>query len=283
MSYEIVSHDTPTEWLAARRDGIGASDIAGILGISPWTTPFQVWASKVAELPEDMDNEAMAWGQILEGVILDEWERRTGLLAMSRGAMVRNTERPFMLATPDARAVDPDTLEDVATIDAKNSHDYSWDEPPNHYAAQVQWQLAVTGLPLGLLVVLHRGRRLATYEIEADTDRQAEMVSAATDFWKLVDANEPPPVDGEDNAFLSTLWPTHTEQAVEVGQDRAIELYEARSAHKAATGRKNAAEAAIKAELGEADTAVVDQKVVATWRESNGTRYFRVRGETLYD
>ena len=46
------------EWLAWRRSGIGASDVAGILGISPWASPFTVWADKLGLLPdEDLDDD----------------------------------------------------------------------------------------------------------------------------------------------------------------------------------------------------------------------------------
>ena len=52
MSFETIETANRSEWLEARRAGIGASDIAAIMGISPWSTPFQIWASKVAEIPE---------------------------------------------------------------------------------------------------------------------------------------------------------------------------------------------------------------------------------------
>ena len=37
------------EWLEWRRGGLGGSDVAGVLGVSPWATPFSVWWSKVHE------------------------------------------------------------------------------------------------------------------------------------------------------------------------------------------------------------------------------------------
>ena len=38
---------TREEWLSARRTGIGGSDIAAILGLSPWRTPLDVYRDKV--------------------------------------------------------------------------------------------------------------------------------------------------------------------------------------------------------------------------------------------
>ena len=38
-----------TEWLLERKKGIGGSDAAKILGLSPWGTALDVWADKVGE------------------------------------------------------------------------------------------------------------------------------------------------------------------------------------------------------------------------------------------
>lgn len=278
MTFEIVPTHDRASWLAARRQGVGASDIAGIMGISPWTTPFQVWASKISDLPEVMDDEAMKWGRILEDVILNEWARermaRT-VVIRNRQPLCRDIERPILIATPDALTGD-------RVIEVKNSSDWSWVEPPVHYLAQMQWQLAVTGYEVGDLVVLHAGRHLEHYEIKADPEAQARMIEAATEFWGFVETNEPPPVQWEDSALMASLWPTSDEQAVEIGQDAAIELYEARSARDAGNERYEAAVAAVKVLLQEADTAVCGQQVVVKWTTNkNGVRTFKVKGDGL--
>ncbi len=280
MSFETIETDSRSEWLTARRAGIGASDIAGIMGTSPWTTPFQVWGSKVAELPEEEGTEWMRWGSVLETVILDEWAKDNRPVT-DRDQLIRSTRYPILMATPDGLTTTPEGIPAVA--EAKNRSEYHFDEIPEHYYAQVQWQLAVTTFEVGYLIVLHAGRRLETYEIEANYDFQAAQIEAATEFWKLVEADEAPPTEADDNSLMSDLWPHHTEQTVEVGPDIAIELYMARSEAKAGDVRKKAAEAALKVILGEADTAVVGQKVVATWREKGGVRRLLVKGVSLDD
>ena len=279
LSFETIETADRAEWLEARRAGIGASDIAAIMGISPWSTPFQVWASKVAEIPEDEGSEQMKWGRILENVILDEWEKENEDVVHSRGRLIRSSDVPVMMATLDGITHTPKRKPAVA--EAKNRAEWSWDSVPEHYYSQVQWQLAVTGYEIGYLIVLFAGRHLETFEIEADKDYQTAQILAAGEFWKLVEANEPPPTDGADNPLMASLWPYHTEQAVEIDAEVAVELYEARSADKEASGRRDAAEASIKATLGEADTAVVGQQVVATWRNNGKGRRFLVKGDVL--
>lgn len=286
MGFEVVETEDRADWLKARRAGIGASDIAGIMGFSPYTTPFQVWASKVGETPEDEGSEdegseAMRWGRILENVILDEWAKDNDYV-VKRNQLVRFTDVPIMMATPDGFTTTPQGSPAVA--EAKNRAEWSWDEIPDHFVAQVQWQLAVTGYDVGYLIVLFAGRRLETFTIVADADYQTAQIGAADEFWRLVEANDPPPTEAADNPLMASLWPYHTEQAVEVAPGVAVELYEARNADKQASGRRDAAEAAVKVLLGdEADTAVVGQQVIATWRNNGKGRRFLVKGDALDD
>ena len=38
------------DWLKERQKGIGGSDVAAILGMSPWRTPYQVWEEKTTPI-----------------------------------------------------------------------------------------------------------------------------------------------------------------------------------------------------------------------------------------
>ena len=62
-----------TEWLKWRQKGLGGSDIAGILGLSPWTTPFGVYFDKVTPVEDqvDDDDKAKRRGRLLERAVGD--------------------------------------------------------------------------------------------------------------------------------------------------------------------------------------------------------------------
>src|SRR5690606_33959049 len=101
----VGTFESRAEWLAARRKGLGASDIAAIAGVSRWSTPWQVYVDKVGAIPLDNNDgatEAMRWGQLLEGLVLDEWERRSGMVAGMRGLMVQHDTHDWALASLDA-------------------------------------------------------------------------------------------------------------------------------------------------------------------------------------
>ena len=72
-------------WLAARRHGIGASEVSAILGLNPYRSCFEVWASKMDTAPaqggiaeEAAASEAATWGVLLEPVVRTEVARRIG-------------------------------------------------------------------------------------------------------------------------------------------------------------------------------------------------------------
>ena len=71
MGLEIIrlEHNSP-EWLNYRRTGIGGSDAAAILGLSPFKTNVEVWEEKVGlREPKDIsDNPAVKYGKEAEDI-----------------------------------------------------------------------------------------------------------------------------------------------------------------------------------------------------------------------
>ena len=59
---------------------IGASDVPGILGLSPWQSPSAVWA-RLKGLTESQPSDATRRGHTLELGILMEYADRNGLKA----------------------------------------------------------------------------------------------------------------------------------------------------------------------------------------------------------
>lgn len=89
------------EWLEARRQGVTASEIAAILGLSPYESPRSLYHRKRGEHPEEDESDAMRWGKRLEAPIADEFaERHPEFLVMPAG-LYASVKRSWQLATPD--------------------------------------------------------------------------------------------------------------------------------------------------------------------------------------
>ena len=69
------------EWLAYRRKGIGGSDVAALLGISPWRTARDLFYDKlnIAVVEDHEDNwVALEMGHLLEPLVAKIFHHRTG-------------------------------------------------------------------------------------------------------------------------------------------------------------------------------------------------------------
>lgn len=97
---------TRAEWLAQRRTGIGGSDVASILGLSPWRTPYQVWEDKTGRGEDQDDTPALYWGRLLEDPIRQAYADSTGLTVTKPDCMYSSVTHPFMHANLDGIASD---------------------------------------------------------------------------------------------------------------------------------------------------------------------------------
>src|SRR5215469_14323159 len=92
---------TPEE----RRTGIGGSDAAAALGLSPWQTPYDLWEQKTGRAPPIEQTEPMLWGHLLEDIVRREYARRTGLEARPVAEMIRHPHRSWMFAHLDGEVL----------------------------------------------------------------------------------------------------------------------------------------------------------------------------------
>jgi len=244
------------EWLAARRLGIGASDIPVIAGESPYRTPYQLWAEKVGLLtaePDAEQAELFEIGHLMEPVLLELYERRTGRHPKRAPQMRVSRDLPWAFASLDA------TAPVKRVVEAKWTHSGRWGDAgvPDDVLLQVQWQLFVVGWDVADVIAL-RGPRPRIVEVPRDQDYIDKLVTLATEFWQHVETRTPPPVDGADGtrkALLAT-YPAPLFPALPATPDLAalVNTYvEAKAAAKAAEDAEATAGNALRAVIGPAD------------------------------
>lgn len=255
---------------ALRATGIGASEVAAVMGLHPTMRPIDVWAVKVGETPAFEGNEFTRWGQRLERAIADAWlEEHPGKSIFTPGTLRHRDPRfPFALASPDrivvpegrrAREVWEKVLEikNVSTFraDAFGEGD---DEIPEHMLVQVQWQLEVADLEPAELVPLIGGHDFRTYPLTRDRDLGAMLLEGVARFWTdHVEKRVPPPVDGSKSydSYLRRRFPRDAGPVLEpTPETKAIvaTLRAAKAAKKAAEAAEAEAENLLKASLGDA-------------------------------
>lgn len=212
--------------LADRRNHLGASDIAVLAGVSPYSTPFELYLEKIGELDPDArrtdaDRDRMERGHRLEDVALDWHAEIEGLSIERIRRDIIHPRLPFIVVHPDAR-VKP-WRQTKRLLEAKTSGK-KWDEVPQHVEAQVQAQMAATGADVADIVVLGFDGPPTKLEVVRNDELIAALEDLAATFWDRVQRRDPPPLDGSRAAsrWLDRLFREGPEEVADASQADAI-------------------------------------------------------------
>lgn len=277
-------------WLEARRAGIGASEIAAVLGISPYASPFSLYWSKVNGW-EIEDTEDMEAGRRLENAIAD-WAADVidpnEQLVIHPAGLYGSTERPWQIATPDRLICDGQLHDDpfpgdptyehehptcnvMAVLEVK--HPYSWDgfgedgtdEIPVYFRTQLLQQIDVMEVDEGYLAA-YCNHQLRVYRIRRDPKDIATMRAAGAAFWQRLVDGVVPDVDSH-SATASTLRRLHP-SVEDIDVDVPVALAEGYRRARALRARIEKTvdryEARIRAAIGDGRRAMCNGKLVAS-------------------
>lgn len=283
-----MSADDRRRWLLHRRGGIGASDVAGILGLSPWASPWSVWASKVGLADDDHDTESMEFGRRAEAMVGPWFTDITGLHLVGEQTWCSHPEHPWRRCTVDGFVTDgrhelahPTDALSVGEIKTTSEAPKAWEAgPPVHYECQAAWSCHVTGIPTVHFIVLHLafGRpQLRVYEYTPSLDDIATVVERVDRFWRdHVLTGDPPPVDDHraTTAALDHAWNDPAAEPVVDLTDIAdlVREYDAAKRHaKVEERRAEAIGNELKARLAGHTEGAIDDRLAVSWREQTRT------------
>ena len=95
-----------TEWLTMRRQGLGGTDAATIMGANKFTGLYEMWTDKVdPEPPVNAESDILRFGHDMEPNIVGWFTEDTGL-AVRRVGTLRSKTHPFMQANIDGLTSD---------------------------------------------------------------------------------------------------------------------------------------------------------------------------------
>ena len=203
-TFEIVcSSDDREPWLAARKTGIGASDMPAILGLNRYMSELELFLRKTGQIrDEEVDNEATEWGHELEGKILEVFGRRTGRTVTRAGYLLRSKRYPWAMATLDGWQTVPN-FSKAMPVECKLTGAFGrdWDHGvPEYFMPQVQQQMLVTSRPMASFACLINGTRLVHADVERDETMIEQIIEAGERFWSAVTDKNAPPPDGSESA-----------------------------------------------------------------------------------
>jgi len=184
------------EWLEERRHGIGGSDVAAVLGISPWKTPRQLWEEKLGLSAGQEETPIMKLGTFLEPLVAELYTKTTGHKVQRRHQSFTHPEHGFMRANIDREILNDPRGVGILEIKAmglmafKKTKMYGL---PDYYAAQLQHYLFVTGRKWGAFAIMCRDTgELIHFEVAPDAEWHSMALAACAEFWRCIESQTPP-------------------------------------------------------------------------------------------
>jgi putative phage-type endonuclease len=237
-------------WLAARRNGIGSSDVAAILGAADRNTAVHVYRDKRGQLVDNA-GEAALWGTILEEPVAREWARRQRSV-IQRVGLVAHVDEPWRMATLDRQVLECPMNRTVRTrcaLEVKcrsafKAHRWHADVPDD-VLAQTVWQMAVTGYEHIHVAVLIGGNELKQTVVSRDPKIEAYILGEVRRFRDehLLPGVEPPWDLDKAAALIEMDSLMHPDRVGEIDLSEVGEVIE----YAERSAIKSAAEKALKA------------------------------------
>ena len=208
---------TEQEWLAYRRQGIGGSDVAAILGISPFRTARDLYDDKlnIASAADDAGNwVALEMGHLLEPLVARIFAKKTGLEVFQIKKMFQHPQYPFMLADVDYFVRLPNGK--IAILEIKttnyNAKDHWWKDGeecvPVYYETQGRHYMTVMDIDEIFYCCLYGNNEdeVIIRHLYRDREYEQEMIYLEREFWHdHILTRIPPPYTEDGSLILESL------------------------------------------------------------------------------
>lgn len=190
--------------------GIGGSDMAVILGLSTYKTPYQLYLEKIGEvvLPEE-ESQYQYWGNQLEGIVRDEFAKRNNVLVETVETIV-HPDYDFLRGNLDGFIPSLNAVLEIKCSSQFMSNVWGatgTDEIPMQYLVQVAFYCMLTNADCAHVAVLIGGNDYREYKYTRDLVLEETILKTAKRFWNCVTTKTPPaPINQVD---LRLMYPKH--------------------------------------------------------------------------
>lgn len=284
----IIKPASREEWLKAREDGIGASEVAAVVGLSPWDTPYSLYLRKTGQVPPIEENDAMRLGHLLEPIVVQLWEEKTGFKAVKASAkdiIYQDPEHPWRKVTPDriAYEINEDGKKAKVLLEIKTSAiDFDPDDLPTNYLCQVQYQMHVTQVHTCYLCWLVNGRYYGHARIEYDKEFAEWLVENVDKFYlECVKGGKEPDLISVSDFTLKGSDPGTTVEADEEALSHILSLRTINTEISAKEADAEAHKDSVKLFMGETETLTHEGKPLATWKTGARGRIFLLKNKNI--
>ena len=211
---EDITQLSEEEWLRQRAKGIGGSDVAAVLGISPWKTRRDLFYEKTGVqpvLPDETNWVAKEVGHRLEELVAEIYRRKTGYAVYPIRKIFQHPLYPFLIADVDFFVQKPDGTRGI--LECKTSNFMAKDKRadgavPRYYEVQGKHDLSVTNLDFAAFACLFGNSEgdFLMREVGRDLEEEEMTIVELKHFWRdFVAANVEPPYTEAGDLVLESI------------------------------------------------------------------------------
>lgn len=214
--------------MAMRKGKIGSSDAPAICGVSPYATPYEVWARMTGKVPAFAGNRYTEAGHYMERSILDWYEDQVcRKVARDQGLVSADGIRVANLDALDLAGEQPTIIEaKTANLFGLRS-ETQWGDPeegaegvPHSVLVQVHHQFSVAqeqypDIAAAEVVAFIGGRGFCRYMVELDASLMAAVCEAEQEFWDSCITPDIPP-EGDISMAMAKLLQRTAKKSVAI-------------------------------------------------------------------
>lgn len=259
-----------------RATGVGASEVAALIGLDPYRGPLDVYRHKIGEAI-DVETYHTQRGRYLEPA-LRQWACDLIGIPFEPSPTLKHPQHEHVLATPDGVA--PGAVLELKAPGQRTWHEWGeGEEAPERYVCQLAQQMSVTGARMGYLCALVDGD-LRVYQYTKDAELEGVLIDAVDAFWsRHVVPCIPPKADGSKTSaeYITQRFPRSTGRMVHADSSAEAlmcNLHNARKAREKAERAEESFKQQLQEIIGENDGIESPRLGKILWRSTKDREVF---------
>lgn len=195
------------EWHEWRKGGVGSSDIAVIMGKSPFKTRHQLWLERTGQVERENLSEDYI---VYRGTQLEPEARKIASIHLDRlftpQCFIHRTYDHLRYSC-DGHDVMFNEIIEIKCPQKKNHNLAKSGTVPEYYLQQIQYGLLVSGANLAYYCSYNPNdeeKDFVVIKVEPDRNLHSEMIKETIAFWELVKTMTPPELNEKDYLKLES-------------------------------------------------------------------------------
>ena len=209
----------------ARKKYVGSSDVSAILGVDKYKSAWDIWAEKTGKLEgqDDISNEAMEIGTMLEKAILHNAEKDLGRMILNPNRLEFRHDALPIVSHPDGIVIKSNNPVDAKSSGIITHLTDGWgeegtDQVPEGILVQAQVHLLCTKMETCHIPALLGGRGRVMFHVNANKDLLEIIAEKVDVFWNRHVKTDTPPPDSVPSLDLAKIVKRETGKIAPVRQ-----------------------------------------------------------------